>query len=323
MVLVNFSVFVCVRACVRACMWFVLWVWFSGLTLFRLSFREHYWYAKLSLIISRLTALIVIETLFVRLERHNNTRHSYSVHMNIASAESTICNLLGHVLDNFSMVLFNFVILCFFPHFQMVSVNCVCKYFPQANRTDREEPNNVLVSVWFPNGLASRCKSTQLCKMRTCEVWPNGFASRLASSRKSQKAVNFTHIQLICDQLVLTCVGWPNGQKLASLRANLSSTALHPKWAPVRMQRRLIWAPPRSTPRHRKGRKLALFDGPKEKRIVKALEETNSGIHLVVMSDVDLRVTQSWRNVWKIQGVQHFLLKWKRNNWVPSDIPTL
>ena len=27
----------------------------------------------------------------------------------------------------------NFVILRFFPHFQMVSVNCICKYFPRAN----------------------------------------------------------------------------------------------------------------------------------------------------------------------------------------------
>ena len=36
---------------------------------------------------------------------------------------------------------------------------------------------------------------------------PNGFASRLASSRKSQTAVNFMHIQLTFDQLVSTCVG--------------------------------------------------------------------------------------------------------------------
>ena len=40
-------------------------------------------------------------------------------------------------------------------------------------------------------------------------------ARRLASSHKSQKVVNFTHIQLTCDQLVSTCVGWPNGEKLA------------------------------------------------------------------------------------------------------------
>ena len=30
-----------------------------------------------------------------------------------------------------------------------------------------------------------------------------------------QKAVNFTHIYMTCNQLVSTCVGWPNGEKLA------------------------------------------------------------------------------------------------------------
>ena len=39
----------------------------------------------------------------------------------------------------------------------------------------------------------------------------------LASSRKSHKVVNFTHIQMAYDQLIVsTCVGWPNGEKLAS-----------------------------------------------------------------------------------------------------------
>ena len=41
----------------------------------------------------------------------------------------------------------------------------------------------------WPNGLARRLKSTQVC--RTCEGWPNGFAK---SARKSQKAVNSTRI---------------------------------------------------------------------------------------------------------------------------------
>ena len=40
----------------------------------------------------------------------------------------------------------------------------------------------------WPNGLASRRKSTQACKtrtcVRTCEGWPNGFARRLASRKK-------------------------------------------------------------------------------------------------------------------------------------------
>ena len=54
--------------------------------------------------------------------------------------------------------------------------------------------------------------STQVCKtrtcVRTCEGWPNGFASSLVSSRKPQNMINCTHIQLTCDQL--------NGEKLAS-----------------------------------------------------------------------------------------------------------
>ena len=32
--------------------------------------------------------------------------------------------------------------------------------------------------------------------------------------RKSQKAVNFTHVQLTSHQLVSTCIRWPNGEKL-------------------------------------------------------------------------------------------------------------
>ena len=35
-------------------------------------------------------------------------------------------------------------------------------------------------------------------------------------SRKSKEVVNLTQLQLTCDQLVSTCVGWPNGEKLAS-----------------------------------------------------------------------------------------------------------
>ena len=71
----------------------------------------------------------------------------------------------------------------------------------------------------WPNGVASQrkfAKREDWTCVRACEGWPNGFASRLASSRKSQKVVNFTHIQLTRDQLVSTCVGWPNGEKLAS-----------------------------------------------------------------------------------------------------------
>ena len=57
--------------------------------------------------------------------------------------------------------------------------------------------------------------------------WPNGLASlhqnlrtdlrwETKRIRKSQKAVNCTHIQITWDQLVSTCFGRPNGEKLAS-----------------------------------------------------------------------------------------------------------
>ena len=75
-------------------------------------------------------------------------------------------------------------------------------------------------------------KSTQVCKtrtwgaVRTYEGWPNGFASRLGSSRRSQKVVNFTesYNTITCNQLVSTCVGWPNDEKLAWICARIEST---------------------------------------------------------------------------------------------------
>ena len=70
------------------------------------------------------------------------------------------------------------------------------------------------------------CK-TRTC-VRTCDGWPNGFASRLTSSRNLQKVVSFTHIPLTCDQLASTSDGRPNGEKLASTGER-------------------IWAPPKST----------------------------------------------------------------------------
>ena len=59
--------------------------------------------------------------------------------------------------------------------------------------------------------------------IRTCEEWPNGFANRLASSRKLQKAVDFTHLKMTCDQLVSRGVGWPNGKELASNCVGISA----------------------------------------------------------------------------------------------------
>ena len=71
--------------------------------------------------------------------------------------------------------------------------------------------------------LAKRtCKSMQVhasvqnqdC-VKTCDGWPNGFASPLTSPLKSHKAVNVTYTET-CDQLVLTCAGWPNSEKILS-----------------------------------------------------------------------------------------------------------
>ena len=57
-------------------------------------------------------------------------------------------------------------------------------------------------------------KLTQVSKTRTCvgtcRGCPNGWASEPVNSHKLQIVVNFTHI--IC----MTCVGWPNGEKLTS-----------------------------------------------------------------------------------------------------------
>ena len=65
-----------------------------------------------------------------------------------------------------------------------------------------------LVKPWL-NGLASRCKSTQVRKtrtcVRTCDGRSHGFTGRLASSRKS-------HIQFICNQLAF------GGQTVKNLR---------------------------------------------------------------------------------------------------------
>ena len=69
-------------------------------------------------------------------------------------------------------------------------------------------------------------------------------AKRIRKSiRKSQKAVNFTHIQLTCDQLVSTCVGWPNGENLRRLayefeldQSKRKSSQVHASGWPNEMQ---------------------------------------------------------------------------------------
>ena len=58
--------------------------------------------------------------------------------------------------------------------------------------------------------------SLQNQNLRTDLRWAaKQFGSQVQASCK--KAVNFTHIQLTCDQLVSICIGWPNGEKRIEL----------------------------------------------------------------------------------------------------------
>ena len=80
-------------------------------------------------------------------------------------------------------------------------------------------------------------KSTQVCKtrtcVRTCDGWPNGFASRLASSRKSHKPY-ISHIySWLAINLCRLALGGQNGKnlrrlayefELAKVNATLSAT---------------------------------------------------------------------------------------------------
>ena len=94
----------------------------------------------------------------------------------------------------------------------------------------------------WPNGLASRRKSMQVCKtrtcVRTCEGWPNRFASQLASQkwRKFHAyhwLMHFYNNRLLAISLCRLVLG---GQTLKNLRPNLSSTKVNTsrrKWMQV------------------------------------------------------------------------------------------
>ena len=69
---------------------------------------------------------------------------------------------------------------------------------------------NVLLKPWL-NGRASRRKFGK--PELACGLVMGG---QTDSQVGSQKAVNFTHILMTCDQLVSTCVGWPHFEKSAS-----------------------------------------------------------------------------------------------------------
>ena len=102
-----------------------------------------------------------------------------------------------------------------------------------------------LVKPWL-NGLASRCKSTQVCRtrtcVRTCDGRSHGFTGRLASSRKSHIYSSFAINLRSVAKRWKTCV---------DLRTNLSSTKVNASqrrwmanrntsWTQVENVRRLV-----------------------------------------------------------------------------------
>ena len=73
-----------------------------------------------------------------------------------------------------------------------------------------------LWTILLVNALISLCGKSQYGNLKP---WPNGFASRRKLTQVT-KLVNFTRVDLICDQLVLICVGGQN------VHANFTSTKL-------------------------------------------------------------------------------------------------
>ena len=74
-------------------------------------------------------------------------------------------------------------------------------------------------------------KSTQVCKTRTCvricDGRPNGFASRLTSSRKSQKDVISRLCRWLAINLCWIALGGHTVKTYVNLRTNLSSTKVN------------------------------------------------------------------------------------------------
>ena len=78
----------------------------------------------------------------------------------------------------------------------------------------------MIVKPW-PNGLASRPQvnaSLQNQNLRTDLRWVGKRIRKSARKfTQDEKGRKFPHIHLTCDQLVSTCVGWPNGENLRRL----------------------------------------------------------------------------------------------------------
>ena len=98
----------------------------------------------------------------------------------------------------------------------------IIKNFQRGNT--RHKPYNLQTC----KSLAKRTRqSTQVWKnrtcVRTCDGWPNRFASRLSSSCISRKVVNFTHIsiQMACDQLCRLALGCQTMKALRRLAYEL------------------------------------------------------------------------------------------------------
>ena len=79
--------------------------------------------------------------------------------------------------------------------------------------------------------------------VETCDGWPNGLASFLPSTRKSQKNIFLGRLSAILlannrfvdvTQLELTCVVWSNGEKVALNLISTKVSASHRKSTQVR-----------------------------------------------------------------------------------------
>ena len=107
-------------------------------------------------------------------------------------------------------------------------------------------PNVTNVKSW-PNGFSRRCKSTQVCKTRTCARTQLPWVTkRIASSRKSQSA----HIQFTCNQLVSTCVRiWarPKSTQVGGQTKRTLNASRRKKLA-LRVVQASKWSRPRNDP---------------------------------------------------------------------------
>ena len=74
----------------------------------------------------------------------------------------------------------------------------------------------MIVKPW-PNGLASRPQVNASLQNQNLRRVAKRIRKPTRKYTQVAKGRKFPHIQLTCDQLVSTCVGWPNGENLRLL----------------------------------------------------------------------------------------------------------